>query len=322
MKFSKKDRSRLYMLAGIFIIGMFAIQMGWLSAWGIKPFFTFQSALDEDQIDVYIKINTKVTISKAAGGSDVINMYDANGAFLDTVTCSSGVGTFPTMQPQGRHVWLQSRIAAPATADGYVTPLAEFYVPTGADAGDTVSLISVATGESTIWTRDVTSSAPTLVVRNGWNNATVSSTANQFNTTDDHFTITLTLSTSNTWYGAQDFTDMETGRVYDGGIFFMWKCTSGTQSWVDLPKYTFSDMTNIWYVWEISAAGIYYDANDLPKRIVSWTNSVTTTQGSFNDDSGITIDIYDIIDVALLGQAACFIDGGGVAVTGVSTDCS
>lgn len=324
VKLTKKDKSR-GMIVALFFIGFLALaQLGLLKQWGINPFWTMAgfTTTTGGQVDVYVKINTKVTISHAAGGSDIVNMYDVNGNFIDTVTCSSGVGTFGNMEPQGRHVWLQSRIAAPATADGYVTPLQEFYVPTGADAGDTVSLISVATGESTIWTRDVTSGAPTLVVRNGWNNATVSSAVQQFNTTDDSFSLTLVLAVANTWYGAADFVDMETGRSYDGGIFFMWKGTSGTQNWATTPKYTFGDMTNIWYVWEISSTGIYYDADAMEYRICAWTVSVTSAQGTFNDDTGITLDIYDMIDLSQVDTSAMFIDGGAVAVTGVSTDCS
>lgn len=310
----------LALLAIVAFVG--AWQFGYLAPYGLTPFLSgYQTPPPDEDIEVFCKITTRILISSATSDL-IVNMYDASGEFLDTVTTSSGVGTFTGLYNPGAHVWLQARQAAPASADPYVTPLSEWVVPLAGESADTVALRNVLTGESILWLRDVTSTAPTLVVRNGWNNATVSSTVQQFNTTDNQFTISLTLSVANTYYGAEDYTDMKTGRQYDGGIFFMWKGTSGTQSWDQTPKYTFADMTNVWYVWEVSAAGMYYDANDLTYAFVSYTVQVTSAQGTFNDDTGITLDVYDMLDLSQVGTSSMFVDGGAVAVTGVSTDCS
>lgn len=320
-KFTKKEK-RNVMWGMILIFGiLFAAEMGFIPQIG-KP-STWLNPQTEYIIDegteVYVKITTRLMLG--LGTTDlIVNMYDMDGNFIDTCTTSSGVGTFSGMYAVGREVQLQGRQAAPATADPYVTPVLTFIVSPAGESADTVVLKNKATAEAILWFKDVSASAATMVIRNGFDNNTISSTVQQFNTTDDAFKVSLTVVSSNCYYGGDSFTDMITGRAYAGGVFLQWKGTA-TQLWENVPDYTFSDPTNIYYVWKISD-GIWYDANgDISARTVTAVISITAGN-TFADDASVTIDIFDLLDLSQMGSSGMFVDGGATAVTAISTDIS
>lgn len=320
MKFSKNEKKWIKIMA-LLTLAVFALNyFGYIDL----PFLPAQSGYDtggdtDVTYEVYAKITTRVLLSKST--TDIaVNMYDMDGNFIDTVTTSSGVATFGMMLEVGRHVQLQGRPAAPATADPYITSLTEWVVPTAGESADTVSLRNVATGESIMWLRDVGSSAPTFTVRNGFDNHTLTGTAatSYLNTTDDAIKVTLTVATANTYYGGESFTDMETGKVYLGGVWFVWQGTV-TQDFTDF-DYTISDPTNIYYIWKLSD-GIYYDSDgDIAAKSV--TALITLQSGStFTADSSISLDCYDLmwLNSGDISSSACFINGGSIDVTAVAS---
>ena len=320
MKITKKDKKRLYWLFGAAFIFLFVAQMGWLQQYGImrpSDYLGLQSGYTNVPVgtEVYCKITTRTLLSLSTSDL-IVNMYDASGNFIDTVTTSSGVGTFSGMYLVGSSVWLQARQAAPASADPYVSPLAEYIVSSAGESADTVVLKNAATNEAILWLQDV-GDDDGMVIRNGFDNNTITSTVQYINTTDDAVKVSLTLSTSNVFYGCTDFKDMITGRQYDGGVFVMWKGTV-PQLWSDAPKYTFSDPTNVYYIWEISP-GIFYDANgNLADRSVTAVFTVTAGN-TFAADATVVIDIFDMVDLAQLGSSACLIDGGSGGITAITT---
>lgn len=317
----KKDKPKFYAL--LILIGFFgAMQLGYLTAFGLAP-IDFQAGYGEPpvEVEVYVKITTRVLLSSAT--TDIaVNMYDSETAteIIDTTTTASGIGTFTGLYNPGEIVWLQARQAAPATADPYVTPLAKWVVPSAGESADTVALRNVNTGASILWVRDVTGTAPTLVVRNGWNNNTVSSTdtTNSFNITDSGFIATLSLTASDTYYGAEDFTDMKTGKAYAGGTWLVLK-TNNTHDFTDY-DYIISDTQYNYYIWKMTDE-IYYDADgDLSKKAV--TLNIQLLSGStYSEDSSMVFDCYDFLKLTggMVVSNADFIDGGAVAVTAVTT---
>lgn len=318
----KKDKPKVYAL--LLLVGIFgAMQLGYLEMFGLAPinFQTATGTVIDDDIEVYVKITTRLLLS--ASTTDLaVNMYDSPTAtnIIDTVTTSSGIGTFTGLYNPGESLWLQGRQAAPATADPYVSPLTEWTVPSAGESADTVALKNVATGESIMWFRDVTSTAPSLVVRNGWNNDTLSttSTTHAFNATDSGFIATLSLTISDTYYGAADFTDMETGKSYAGGVFLVLK-TNNTHDFTDY-DYIISDTQYNYYIWKMNDA-IYYDADgDLSAKSV--TLNIQLLSGStYTTDSSMVFDCYDFLKLTggMVMSNADFVDGGAVAVTAVTT---
>jgi hypothetical protein len=324
----KKDKPKIY---GVLIIAFLAVGFFGIPQLGVPAFLTDLFGMSgfggddgggggDTGIEVYVKITVRKVLAQSTS-DQIVNMYDEGGNFIDTVTTSSGIGTFTGLYNPGQYLWLQARQAAPASADPYVSPLSKWVVPSAGESADTVSLKNAATGESIMWVRDVTSTAPTLVVRNGWNNDTVSTTdtTHSFNTTDSGFHATLSLTVSNTYYGAEDFTDMETGKVYDGGVFLVLR-TNNTHDFTDY-DYLISDTSYNYYIWEIAPQGIYYDSDgDLTAKTV--TAHVTLLSGStFTADSSMVFDCHDFIKLTggVPLSSADLIDGGAVAVTAVTT---
>lgn len=318
----KKDRTKFY---GIMLLGAF-LAVGFFGIPGyVDPFLAgflesgYGDTTTNPDIEVYVKITARLLLALTT--SDLaVNMYDSAGNFIDTTTTSSGIGTFTGLYNPGEHVWLQARQAAPATADPYCTHLMEWMVPSAGESADTVSLRNAATGESILWLRDVTGTAPTLVVRNGFDNDTVSTTttANSFNTTDGGFKATLTLLDDNTYYGSESFTDMVSGKTYLGGVFLVLK-SNNTQSFTDY-DYIISDTQYNYYIWKMGSA-LIYDANGVVS-LRSLTLSISMASGVyFTADSSMVFDCYDLLEVhnGQVMSSADFIDGGAVAVTAVTT---
>jgi hypothetical protein len=318
----KKDRSKVFGLAilAFLAVGFFGIP-GYVDPFLADLFGQAGFGDDDvdDSIEVYVKITTRLRL--ALSTSDLtVNMYDASGEFIDTVTTSSGIGTFTGLYNPGEYVWLQARQAAPASADPYVTPLSKWVVPSAGESADTVSLKNVDTGESILWLRDVTGTAPTLVVRNGFDNDTVSTTTtvHSFNTTDGGFKATLTLLDDDTYYGAQSFTDMINGKTYEGGVWLVLK-SNNTHSFTDY-DYIISDTQYNYYIWKM-AETLEYDSNG-NVALRAATLSVAMASGVYyTADSSMVFDAYDLLEMhnGLPLSNSDFIDGGAVAVTAVTT---
>jgi hypothetical protein len=308
----RKDKERLKLLTVAGVIFMIALQGGFLTSFGLNPIaFNSNPLVPGGGIDVYVKINTKNSISKATCDL-IVNLYDMNGDFVDTVTTSSGLGTFGVMLKTGQSYQVQARQAAPATTTYYLSPLTRVTVPTGAEAGDTVSF-------EPLFVDQVTTSNPTMVIRNGFNNVTVDdNTVDYFNTTDTGATVTILNSVANTYYGCDTFTDMKTGKQYMGGVWILWKGTAN-QPWDTTPDYAAYDQTYSWYVWRMDR--LPYDSNgDISLR----TSSLVLSVGSdtFTSDATVVIDAFDMFCLTdWLGgsYSAAFVDGHSVGVTAITT---
>jgi hypothetical protein len=323
-KFTKKEKRNLFyaiMFVGVFLV---AAEMQFIP--GVPQPSTWLNPQAEFNYlpgtEVYVKITTRVLLG--LGTTDlIVNMYDMSGNFMDTCTTSSGVGTFSGMYLVGDSVQLQARQAAPATADPYISPLSEWVVSSAGESADTVVLRSVVDDKAILWLKDAAgaegATGGTMILRNGWDNQTISDAVNnEFNTTDSAFKATLTLAASNTYFGGDDFVDMITGRQYKGGVFLFWKGTA-SQSWANTPDYTFSDPSNIYYVWKISD-GLYYDANGaMTTRTVTAVISITAAAGSFADDATVIIDICDLLDISQMDTSAMFVDGGATTITAITS---
>jgi hypothetical protein len=322
-KFTKKEKRNLFyaiLLVGVFLV---AAEMQFIpgvpqpSTW-LNPQAEFNYV---PGTEVYVKITTRLYLTLATSNV-IVNMYDMAGGFLDTVTTSSGVGTFSGMYLVGDEVQLQARPAAPATSDPYITPLSTWVVSSAGESADTVVLRKASDDTAILWLKDAAGTegvnGATMILRNGWDNQTISNAVNlEMNTTDDAFKATLTLTATNVYWGGDDFTDMITGRQYICGVFLVWKGTA-TQPWADAPDYEFSDPTNIYYVWKISE-GLFYDTNgDLTSRTVTAIFTVTSGD-SFANDPTVIIDMNDMIDLSQMGSASCFVDGSSITITAITT---
>jgi hypothetical protein len=321
VKKNENAKKALYVGAAIFIIGLVAMQLGLLTGIGIRPWGApSQSGYNiPEGTSVYCKITTRIMLGLTT--TDLaVNMYSMDGKFVDTCTTSTGVGTFSTMMTVGTHVLLQARQAAPATSDPYVTPTEEYVVPSAGQSADTVALQSVVTGEAILWCRDISASNPTMSIRNGFDNNTISSAQNYLNTTDYAFKVTITVVSSNCYYGCPDFTDMISGNVYRGGVWVVWKGLA-QQNFANY-DYTFSDPTNIYYIWKISD-GIWYDSNaqTFTSRSCSAYISIVNPADTFNADATVIIDVFDMMYLVggTVGSAGCFVDGGSTGVAAITT---
>jgi hypothetical protein len=312
----------LIFLEGMNFVDVPFVELDWTGQTTLDDFIT--DALvpqgEEDGVQVNVKVYCyegwdEDTPGLAGTASDqVIRVYKLDGdsyVLLESVTTSSGTITLTRMYWTGSDLYLQARQGAVATADPYVSPVVKRTVPSSSSAefSDTCSLDAV-------YVRDVTGTAPTLRVTDGSNNAISDNTQNFFNLTDTTIKISLDTIDADTFYGPKDFTDANTGNVYDGGVFFVWKGT------VAQPfsgyKYTWSDPTNVYYIWEItdyivddSSAGVATDMFSI---------QLQTDGSNLVADATVILDVNDIIWLRTAGMgAADLIDGGGVAVTGVTT---
>jgi hypothetical protein len=244
------------------------------------------------------------------------------GAYFKSVTASSGIITLYNV-PSGVDIWVQARQGAPAAADPYISPMVKRSVPSFSEIGndDVVYL-------DALYVRDVTGTAPTLEVRDGSGNAISDNSANYFNLTDTTFTVELDTIDADTWYGGQNadglsyILDYATGEMYAYGVFFVWKGTKAqpfnTHDYI-IPF----DGTNIYYIWNLapylvddSTAGV---ATDVLSKILQ------TDGSNLVADTTVVLDVNDMIQVGTDGEldtllsSADLIDGGGVAVTAITT---
>jgi len=299
----------LLVIVGAYNYGLFG---DFLSAPGISP-----PAGPTEGDEVYFKVAVKENLGAySAVSSCVVYAYDEDGNYLTSVTTDSdGIATFDTMTfLEGTHVWLQARQAAPATADPYVSPLIEFIVGNG-DPADTVSARNAETGESTLWVRDVTGTAPTMSLYDDAGNSISGGSSHNLTTSDSQWKIDLFLSTDDVWYGAEDFTDMVSGDSYIGGIWVVWKGTKTQQFEQGNADafYTWSDPTHVYYAWHFDTA-LWTDSlrtgdNDSFSNVFKLSGSNTFTADT------VTIDVFDLYKDSGSMNINNFVDGGAVGVT-------
>lgn len=276
---------------------------------------------ETDGVQINVKIfcyegwNAETPGLAGTASDQIVRVYKLDGGtfvLLEQVTTSSGTITLTRMYWTGSDIYLQARQAAVASADPYVSPIVKRTIPSSSSAefSDTAAL-------DAIYVRDVTGTAPTLAVKDASGNAISDNSANYFNLTDSTFQVTLTTIDADTFYGPEDFIDENTGKTYDGGVFFVWKGTAA-QPFVNF-KYTWSDPTNVYYVWDL-ADYIVDDSNaGLATDIL--TLFLATDGSNLNADGTVILDVYDIIELhgGSILSASDLIDGGGVGVSAITT---
>ena len=316
----KKDKKRLQYLLVAGIIFMFALQGGYLTSFGLNPItlpaLSPLTPLGAD--DVYFKISVKESLGAYASEDIIVNCYDMSGEFLGSATASSGVATFNGFTvKEGSHVQLQGRQAAPASADGYITPVTEFVVGQG-DPADTVSAINVATGSSILWVDNLHDSTEPV-----WNITTIDNQiltgvapVDNLTTGDLGISFRISIAEDECWYGAPDFTDMVDGKSYIGGIWLV--IASSTDA------YTFSQgSARYMYSWQEGST--VYRAFNFDVRLWQdslrdgdvnvFTTSLYLANGADFDGGAntFTVDVYDMMLDTGSPAFANFIDGGALA---------
>lgn len=312
------------------IIGCIVVAILWgtglLSAFGIAPPAALfgegagvpskEESTVANPVQVYVKVNCYMGIGTDEAGLDagdsdqIVRIYTQAGSFIESATTSSGVATLGKMYWSGTNLLVQARQADVDAADPYVSRAVTRMVPHGAslDTGDTVSI-------DPIYVRDVSATAPTLKVWDVGGAAISDNSVNYLNTTDNLMTIQISAIDDNTFYGPEDFTDLKTGRQYDGGVFLVWKGTV-TQSFSGY-KYHWSDPVNVYYIWEV-ADFLVDDATVSTDDIIS-IQIATTGSAALVADATVVIDICDIIWLESQLSSTDLIDGGGITPTAITT---
>ena len=320
MKEQDKNKIKTFIIVAIIAGG--AAQMGWLSAFGIEP-FTF-GTIDLDLVgadDVYFKIQVKESLGAFASEDIIVNVYDMDMVYLGSATASSGLATFAGFSvKEGQHVFVQGRQAAPATADGYVTPLTEFIVGQG-DAADTVSAKDAITGESILWVDNLhDSTEPTFAVYAPDGQDLTAGTADNLTTADLYFSLTIRIAEDECWFGAPDFTDGVTGEDYIGGIWIVWRGSNSYDFEQGSARHHLSwdTTTYSYHAWNFDVR-LWQDS--LRTGDVNVYTMIMTLANGADFDQGaetLSIDVYDMMLNTGLGnpQIGNFIDGGALAPVG------
>jgi len=318
LKEQDKDKIKTALIVAILVVA--AAQMGWLSYFGIQPFtFTGVDLVGAD--DVYFKISVKESLGAFASEDIICNVYDADDNYLGSATASSGVATFSGFNvKEGQHVFVQGRQAAPASADGYITPLTEFIVGQG-DPQDTVTAKNAVTGESILWVDNLHDTAEPHFTYFAPDMANLASgSVDNLTTSDLYFTMNIYIDDDECWYGAPDFTDMVSGDKYIGGIWVLW---SGADD------YTFTQGSARHYQ-KWSVGSVIYHAWNFDTRL--WQDSLRTgdvnaatytfTLANGADFDGgtdtITMEIYDMMLDTGSWSTSNFVDGGALAPAAVT----
>jgi len=333
MRFTEKkgffglSREGWAVIVAVLLVGYFAWNAGMLAG---TPVGDAADALDEiinPEVDITIgadmvfpKISVLESLGAFASEDIICNAYDESGAFLATATASSGLVTFSSLQVQeGSYIYIQGRSAAPATADGYITPLTRFRVGNG-DQADTVSAYSDA-GQSILWVDNLDDAEEPHFTFRAPDGADLSAgSVDNLTTADLYFTLTIYIDDDECWYGAPDFTDMVSGDVYKGGI---WVTMSGATD------YTFEQGSARQYQkWSVGA--VIYHAWNFDTRL--WqdslrTGDVNTATFTFTIAHGadfdggtdtLTFDVYDMMLDTGSWSNSNFVDGGALVPVAVT----
>ena len=321
----KKEDKRKIIKYGVVgaLIFLLSMQMGLLTSFGISPIsFTAEGPLP-DADDVYFKVQVKEDLGAFASEDIIVNCYaDAAGSeYLGSATAASGLATFSGFSvKEGQHVFLQGRQAAPASADGYITPITEFTVGLG-DPADTVSAKNTATGESILWVRNLHASTEPIFAFYAPDGADlVSGTADNLTTTDLYFSMTIRIAEDECGYGAPDFVDAVTGEKYIGGIWIVWRGTNNYDFEQGSARYhlSWSDPTYSYHAWNYDVR-LWQDS--LKTGDVNVFTAIMTLANGADFDQGsetLSLDVYDMmLDTGTPGIGN-FVDGGALAPAAVT----
>lgn len=273
----------------------------------------------DERMEVYTIAYCKETLAKT-DSDQLVYVYDMDGNEIESATASSGKLTFTETYISGEFVKLFPRQAAPASADPYpgaapVEGMTDYNakitnayyiieIPPGGEQGDTVSL-------GTVYVRDVTATAPTLVCKDQAGNPVAGQTGatGYLNTTDTSMEVTLSAIDSDTWYGGVDFTDPETGYEYTGCIF-VWRDDTSSQPISNAWKH-FSTLSYEYYVFKLD--GFADDADITDDDSLKFTVSFSTTLIA---SSNVVLDCYDIQKYLDMDNG---VFAGVTAVTAITT---
>lgn len=318
----ERDKRRLKAMLALSILFVFSMQMGWLTAIGIKPITFGGVIIPGTADDVYFKVSVKENLGAFASEDIIVNAYsDAAGTWLGAATASSGLATFSGFSvKEGSHVWLQGRQAAVASADGYVTPLEEFIVGLG-DPTDTVSAVSVVTGQSILWVSNIhDSTEPTLTCRAPDGADLSGGSVDNLTTSDTYFTVTILYQLDDCWYGAPDFTDMATGDKYIGGIWIVVSQSDDYQYSQGSARYFHEwwSGTTEYHAWNFDVRLWQDSIQDGDVNTAVFT--LTLANGADFDGGAdtLTIDCYDMMQDTGSWSIGNFIDGGALAPVAIT----
>lgn len=266
--------------------------------------------------DVYFKVAVREDLGAFAAEDVIVNAYNEAGVWQGTATASSGLATFSSFSvKEGTYIWLQARQAAPASTDGYITPLAEFRVG-NADPTDTVSAYSVDSGQSIIWVRNLhDSTEPVFIMSDSQgNDMGTAFTDDNVSTADTFVRLLVSVTDDECGYGAYDFVDMVSGDEYKGGIWFVWR---GTES-VDFAQgsarelISWSDPTYVYYAWNFYEQ-LWQDS--LRSEDHNSYSVVLALQGSstFATAQTLQLDLFDLMKVGGTLSINSFVDCGALA---------
>lgn len=321
IKSQDKRKILAYAALGLLTFG-FSMQMGWLTILGINP-IQLGAIQIGDPDDVYFKIQVKESLGALASEDIIVNSYDADGVtYLGSATASSGLATFSGFSvEEGQHVWVQGRQAAPASADGYITPLTEFIVGMG-DPSDTVSAKNAVTGESILWVDNLhDSTEPVFAFYAPDGQDLVSGTADNLTTADLYFSMTIRISQDECWYGAPDFTDQVTGERYIGGIWVVWRGSNAYDFEQGSARYhySWSDPTYTYNAWNFDTR-LWQDSLQTGDVNV-FTAIMTLANGADFDQGSETLQL-DVFDMMLVTGTTYgignFVDGGALSPSAVA----
>lgn len=275
--------------------------------------------------DVYFKVAVRESLGAYTAEDIICNAYDEAGVWQGTATASSGLATFSSFSvKEGSYIWLQARQAVVASADGYVTPLAEYRVGNG-DPTDTVSAYQVDSGQSIIWVDNLhDSTEPVFTFRAPDGADLVSGTADNLTTGDTYFTMNIYIADDDCWYGAPDFTDMVSGDTYKGGIWILWKADTDTYSFEQgsaREMLVWSDMSYSYVAWNFDIRLWQDSARTGDVNTATFTFTLSDGADFDGGANTLALDVFDMMKVASYNAESNFEDGGALAPAAIAAYC-
>ena len=327
-KLDEQDKNKVKTALIIVVLVAGAGQLGWLTYFGIEPLKFGLEGIIPPPDDVFFKVNVKEDLGAYASEDVIVNAYTKSGStytYFDSATASSGIATFSgTSLPEGSHIWLQARQAAPASADGYITPIREFIVGQG-DATDTVSVKDAITGESTLWVSNLhDSTEPIFSFEDIAGNSLSAGTADNLTTGDTHIIFTISIAEDECNYGAPDFTDVVNGDVYIGGIWVVLRTATDSYTFEQGSArymHTWQDLTYEYYAFNFNVH-LWQDSLRTGD-INSFTTNLKLADGAdFDGGANVwSMDVFDMMKVTSSIAIGDFIDGGALAPAAVVAYC-
>jgi len=268
---------------GCLVIGMFLLVVGlpYLQQSAFNRIRPSDLPETSEAVDLSIKIQHKLYQDNINASS--VYVYDANQAWIETVTSSSGVATFGSDYWEGETIYVQIRPAAPNAAAYYTyeTPMMEYIVPEGDVNGDaqlpTYYCMLTSTAVATFSLFD-----------QAMNSVTATAATNALNSTDTECRVAISCTTATSFGTPEDFTDQVTGKHYlSGAWILLWSNTSLTVQNAD-----FAFTTPDYLYWVFRMDPIERDINGLYLTPTMFT-IMASSSGFYASDSIFYVDIFD-----------------------------